>query len=247
MTPSVTKSGSRWWPRPPHRGSARHVVESDLRPEPAVQQRRRGRGRGQGLCTRAAPTKPLLPKAYRERYFPCLDVQGRDRHRWSDLGQGHRRLADLSGGDVVHPAADQCRSQLRRQRLRWDAHSPSWPALCNSSFAQMAAETTGPDPMIDGRSGRVQPAGRLDCPASVGVPDRLRSGRQSRFIGHEDTPKLAQTAISQNDVPRHAAADGHGRRRCQQHRQDRYPHVMAVRSARNGDVVDYSPSRGRSR
>ena len=52
----------------------------------------------------AAPTRPLLPKAYRERYFPGSTFQVVTATAGL-TSAGHRRLADLSGGDVVHPAA----------------------------------------------------------------------------------------------------------------------------------------------
>ncbi len=108
----------------------------------------------------------------------------------------------------------------------------------------MAAETTGPDPMIDAAE-----AAGFNQPVELDLPRPARSVYPTDFGAvvsrpegsapvYEDTPKLAQTAIGQNDVratPLQMAmvAAGAGNTG-----QIMAPHVMAEIRARNGDVVE---------
>ena len=83
----------------------------------------------------------------------------------------------------------------------------------------MAAETLGPDPMIEA----AQAAGFNDVPP-IDLPRAIESVYPTDFGSvvqtgptgtapvYEDTPKLAQTGIGQNDVRADAAADGARRR-----------------------------------
>ncbi|RUP37921.1 MAG: penicillin-binding protein 2 [Gordonia sp. (in: high G+C Gram-positive bacteria)] len=192
----------------------------------------------------AAPTKPLLPKAYRERYFP------------GSTFKVVTATAGLTSGKVTvdsptYPVVTSYTPPLTSKPIsNFDGNACGGTLLtilarsCNSSFAQMAAETTGPDPMIDAAE-----AAGFNQPVELDLPRPARSVYPTDFGAvvsrpdgsapvYEDTPKLAQTAIGQNDVratPLQMAmvAAGAGNTG-----QIMAPHVMAEIRARNGDVVE---------
>ncbi len=192
----------------------------------------------------ASPAKPLLPKAYRERFFP------------GSTFKVVTATAGLTSGAVTvdapdYPVVTSYTPPLTSRPISNFDGNPCGGTLftilaksCNSSFAQMAAQNTGPDPMI----GAAEAAGfnqqvPLDLPRpaqSVYPTDfgSVVSTPDGEAPVYEDTPKLAQTAIGQNDVrstPLQMAlvAAGVGN-----NGQIMAPHVMSEIRARNGDVVE---------
>ena len=115
---------------------------------------------------------------------------------------------------------------------------------CNSSFAQMAAETTGPDPMIDAAeaAGFNQPVeldlprpARSVYPTDFGAVVSRPGGFGSGLRGHARWPRppSARTTC-------HAAADGAVAAGAGNTGRMATSHVMAEIRARNGDVVESS-------
>jgi penicillin-binding protein A len=115
---------------------------------------------------------------------------------------------------------------------------------CNSSFAQMAAEQLGPEPMIDA----AEAAGFNDVPpidltrpvSSVYPTDfgAVVSQPDGAAPVHENTPALAQTAIGQNDVaatPLQMALVTAG---VANQGRIMVPHVTSEIRVRDGDVVE---------
>jgi peptidoglycan glycosyltransferase len=192
----------------------------------------------------AAPGKPLLPRAYRERFFP------------GSTFKVVTATAGLTSGQVTvsAPAYPEVTSYTppltTRPIANFGGESCGGTLLvilarsCNTSFAQMAAENLGPEPMIDA----AQAAGFNDAPP-IDLPRPAKSVYPTDFGAvvrkpagqapvYEDTPKLAQTAIGQNDVRATplemalvAAGVGNGGRIMT-------PHVMSEIRARDGDVVE---------
>jgi peptidoglycan glycosyltransferase len=192
----------------------------------------------------ASPQKPLLPKAYRERYFPgstfkvITTTAGLTSGKVTPTAPEYPVVTSYTPPLTTRPISnfggDACGGTLFTILAR----------SCNTSFAQMAAETLGPDPMIDA----AQAAGfnevpPLDLPrpaASVYPTDfgAVVRSPEGQAPVYEDTPKLAQTAIGQNDVRATplqmalvAAGAGNGGRIMT-------PHVMSEIRARDGDVVE---------
>ncbi|HPU38326.1 MAG TPA: penicillin-binding transpeptidase domain-containing protein [Microthrixaceae bacterium] len=191
-----------------------------------------------------APTKPLLPKAYRERYFP------------GSTFKVVTATAGLTSGAVTtgapdYPVVTSYTPPLTTKPINNFDGNPCGGTLmtilaksCNSSFAEMAAANTGPDPMI----AAAEAAGfnhsvplDLPRPAESVYPTEFGnvvSRPEGAAPVYEDTPKLAQTAIGQNDVratPLQMAlvAAGVGNTG-----QIMAPHVMAEIRAHNSDVVE---------
>ncbi len=192
----------------------------------------------------ASPAKPLLPKSYRERYFP------------GSTFKVVTTTAGLTSGAVTpqaptYPVVTSYTPPLTTRPISNFDGDPCGGTLftvlaksCNTSFAQMAAENLGPDPMIDA----AQAAGFNDVPP-IDLPRPAMSVYPTDFGSvvrrpdgqapvYEDTPKLAQTAIGQNDVRSTplqmalvAAGVGNGGRIMT-------PHVMSEVRARDGDVVE---------
>ncbi len=192
----------------------------------------------------AAPTKPLLPKSYRERYFP------------GSTFKVVTATAGLTSGAVTttspeYPVVTSYIPPLTTRAISNFGGAACGGTLmvvlarsCNSSFAQMAAENTGPDPMIAAAE-----AAGFNQSVPLDLPRPARSVYPTDFGSvvsrpegaapvYEDTPKLAQTAIGQNDVRATplqmalvaAGAGNDGRIMA--------PHVMSEIRARNGDVVE---------
>ncbi len=190
------------------------------------------------------PSKPLLPKAYRERYFP------------GSTFKVVTATAGLTSGAVTvdapdYPVVTSYTPPLTTRAINnFDGNACGGTLFtvlarsCNSSFAQMAAENTGPEPMIQAaEAAGFNQSVPLDLPRpaeSVYPTDfgSVVSDPEGAAPVYEDTPKLAQTAIGQNDVrstPLLMAlvAAGVGNTG-----QIMAPHVMAEIRARNGDVVE---------
>ncbi len=191
----------------------------------------------------AAPTKPMLPKAYREHYFP------------GSTFKIVTATAGLTSRTVTTETPDfpVVTSYTPPGTTRAISNFGGIPCggtlftilarSCNSSFAQMAAEVTGADPMI----AAAEAAGFNHVPP-LDLPRPARSVYPTDFgkvvatpAGkapvYENSAKLAQTAIGQNDVkatPLQMAlvAGGVGNRG-----EIMTPHVMAEIKARDGQVV----------
>lgn len=192
----------------------------------------------------ASPDKPLLARSYRERYFPGSTFKvvtatagltsGTVTTASPDFPVVTSYTPPLTTRPISNFGGRECGGTLLVVLAR----------SCNSSFAQMAAEQTGPDPMIDA----AEAAGFNDEPP-IDLPRAATSVYPTDFGAvvrrpegqapvYEDTPKLAQTAIGQNDVRATplqmalvAAGVGNGGRIMT-------PHVMSEIRARDGDVVE---------
>jgi penicillin-binding protein A len=192
----------------------------------------------------ASPDKPLLPKAYRERFFPGSTFK-------VVTATAGLTSTKVTVDQPVYPVVTSYTPPLTTRPISNFGGKECGGALlailarsCNTSFAQMAAENLGPDPMIDA----AQAAGFNDAPP-IDLPRPATSVYPTDFGAvvrrpdgqapvYEDTPKLAQTAIGQNDVRATplemalvAAGVGDGGRIMT-------PHVMSEIRARDGDVVE---------
>jgi penicillin-binding protein A len=192
----------------------------------------------------AAPQKPLLSRAYQDRFFP------------GSTFKIVTATAGLETGEVTetspeYPSVTSYTPPLTRRSLSNFGGASCGGTLfvilqrsCNSSFAQMAAEQLGPEPMIDA----AEAAGFNDVPpidltrpvSSVYPTDfgAVVSQPDGAAPVHEDTPALAQTAIGQNDVaatPLQMALVTAG---VANQGRIMVPHVMSEIRARDGDVVE---------
>lgn len=192
----------------------------------------------------AAPSKPLLSRAYQERYFP------------GSTFKVVTATAGLASGTVTettpsYPVLTSYTPPLTSRPIsNFDGNScggtlfPILAASCNSSFAEMAAQTLGPDPMI----AAAEAAGFNDTPPidltrpveSVYPTDfgAVVSRPEGTAPVYEDTPALAQTGIGQNDVaatPLQMALVAAG---VANQGRIMVPHVMDEVRARDGEVVD---------
>ena len=192
----------------------------------------------------AAPDKPLLSRAYQERFFP------------GSTFKIVTATAGLESGRVTETSPDypEVRSYtppLTRRSLSNFDGAPCGGTLftilqksCNSSFAEMAAEQLGPEPMIRAAEAagfnEVPPidltrATRSVYPTDFGAVVSKPAGAAPVY---ENTPALAQTGIGQNDVAATplqmamvAAGVANGGRIM-------VPHVMKEVTANDGDVVE---------
>lgn len=170
------------------------------------------------------PAKPLLTRAYRENYFP------------GSTFKVVTSAAGLESGLVtpdspVYPRSSGYVAPLTNRPLRNFGGETCGGALfdvlrvsCNTAFAQMGAETIGPDRMIE----RAKAFG-FDTDVPIDLPDPARSNFPDNFGKRlstieqfyarqggqplsttppgvepvyvvENTPALAQASIGQNDV-----------------------------------------------
>jgi peptidoglycan glycosyltransferase len=191
-----------------------------------------------------SPEKPLLARSYQERFFP------------GSTFKVVTATAGLTSGKVtetepVYPEVQSYTPPLTSRPIYNFDRSVCGGALftilqqsCNSSFAQMAAEQLGADPMIDAAEAagfNDTPPIDLTRPASSVYPTDFGdvvSKPEGAAPIYEDTPALAQTAIGQNDVAATplqmalvAAGVANGGRIM-------VPHVMAEVQARDGDTVE---------
>lgn len=140
----------------------------------------------------ADPRKPLLPKAYRERFFP---------------GSTYKVVtaaAGLVSGEVTedapaYPVASQYVPPQTSRPLRNFGGSSCGGTLfdilrvsCNTAFAQMAVDV-GPEPMIE----TAESFGFNSAPP-IDLPSPARSVFPTDF--EQNLPALAQSGIGQNDV-----------------------------------------------
>lgn len=190
-----------------------------------------------------SPEKPLLSRAYQDRFFP------------GSTFKVVTASAGLTEGVVtptepVYPTVQSYTPPLTNRPIFNFGRSSCGGDLfaileqsCNAAFAQMAAEQLGPEPMIE----RAEAFGFNDAPpidltrpAESVYPtdfgDVVERPADSAPVV-EDTPALAQTAIGQNDVAATplqmalvAAGIANGGRVME-------PRLMAEVRARDGEVV----------
>jgi peptidoglycan glycosyltransferase len=192
----------------------------------------------------AVPQKPLLTRAYQENYFP------------GSTFKMVTAAAGLESGNVTpaapdYPVVTSYTPPLTNQAISNFDGTPCGGTLfvitarsCNSSFAQMAVEQLGPDPMI----AAAERTGFNDTPP-IDLPDPARSVYPTDFGDvverppgrapvYSDSPRLAQTAIGQNDVratPLQMALVAAG---IAAGGEVPTPHVMSEVRARDGAVVE---------
>lgn len=191
----------------------------------------------------AAPQKPLLSRAYQDRFFP------------GSTFKVVTATAGLTSGKVTeteptYPVVQSYTPPLTNRPIFNFGRSACGGALfaileqsCNAAFAQMAAEQLGPDPMI----AAAEAAGFNDTPP-IDLTRPARSVYPTDFGSvvsrpegaapvYDDTPALAQTAIGQNDVaatPLQMALVAAG---VANEGRIMAPHVMGEVQARDGEVV----------
>lgn len=191
----------------------------------------------------ASPDKPLLSRAYQDRFFP------------GSTFKVVTASAGLTSGKVtetepVYPVVTSYTPPLTNKPIYNFDRSMCGGNLfeilqrsCNSSFAQMAAAQLGADPMIEA----AEAAGFNDVPP-IDLTRPARSVYPTDFGDvvstpegaapiYEDTPALAQTAIGQNDVsatPLQMALVAAG---VANEGRIMVPHVMSEVQARDGDTV----------
>ncbi|MFM7063191.1 MAG: peptidoglycan D,D-transpeptidase FtsI family protein [Actinomycetes bacterium] len=196
----------------------------------------------------AAPSKPLLARAYQDRFFP------------GSTFKIVTSAAGLTSGKVTeaapsYPVVTSYTPPLTSRPIRNFGNKPCGGTLfvvfdrsCNSSFAQMASEQLGPAPMVAAaRAAGFDQVPPIDLTRPVPSTYPVDFGPVVRTNAegvpiHADTPRLAQTSIGQNDVaatPLQMAlvaagvANGGSVMR---------PHVMAEVRAPDGAVVEtYEP------
>lgn len=197
----------------------------------------------------ADPAKPRLARAWRDRYAP------------GSTFKVVTAAAGLESGKVTvdspsYPVRTSYTPPLTRRPLRnfgGEACGGTLVALlrvsCNTGFAQMGAETLGPQPLIE-RSA----AFGFDSVPPIDLPGAVRSvfptdfGRQMRpgtdttAPIYENTPAVAQSAIGQYDVSASplqmalvAAGIANGG-------QIMRPHVLGSVTDRSGEVVKTLPN-----
>ena len=141
----------------------------------------------------AAPGQPMRPHQYQDRYFPGSTFK-------VVTGSIGLQTGKVTNEDPVY---DVMRSYLPAQTTRpisnfgGEACGGALPQIlkvsCNSAFAQMGAETIGPDDMVSGAG-----TWGFNAAAPIDLPDPARSVFPTD-VGN-NPPKLAQSSIGQNDV-----------------------------------------------
>lgn len=190
-----------------------------------------------------ASSNPLLPKAYRERYFPgstfkvVTATAGLTSGKVTTDSPTFPEDTSYTPPGTTHAIGNfggmSCGGTLFAILAR----------SCNTSFAQMAAEVTGPDPMVaaaEAAGFNQAPPIDLPRPAPSAYPTDFGNVTQrpdGKAPVYEDSAKLALTAIGQSDVrstPLQMAlvAAGVGNSG-----EIMTPHVMAEIRARDGEVV----------
>lgn len=196
-----------------------------------------------------AERKPMLSRAYQERFFP------------GSTFKVVTAAAGLTSGLVtptapVYPAVDSYTPPGTNRPIynfnRQVCGGNLFEILqrsCNAAFAEMAAAQLGPDPMIDASEAtgfNEAPPIDLTRPAASSYPTdfgSVVSRPEGQAPVYEDSAALAQTAIGQNDVaatPLQMALVAAG---VANGGEVMTPHVMSQIEARDGDVVaSYDPA-----
>lgn len=191
----------------------------------------------------ALETRPLLSRAYQDRFFPGSTFKVVTATAGVESGL-------VTETEPVYPSVTSYTPPLTNRSIGNFGGSSCGGTLfvilqrsCNTPFAQMAAEQLGAEPMIDA----AEAAGFNDVPPidltrpveSVYPTDfgPVVSRPEGRAPVYEDTPALAQTSIGQNDVaatPLQMALVTAG---IANGGDIMTPHVMARIETREGDVV----------
>jgi len=197
----------------------------------------------------AAEGDPLLAHSYQERYFPGSTFKVVT--AGAGLGMG-----TVTTEEPVYPVVTEYTPPLTRRPISNFGGSPCGGTLlvvlaasCNSSFAQMGVEQVGAEGMIAGAA-----AVGFNTEVPIDLPNPAESRYPTDFGAvvarpsgaapvNEDAPRLAQTAIGQNDVaatPLQMAMVAAG---VANEGEVMVPHVMANVRARDGEVVtSYEPA-----
>ena len=198
-----------------------------------------------------AADKPLLAKAYRDRYFP------------GSTFKVVTASAGLESGKITEttpnfPPANGYQPPLTTRKIsNFDGATCGGTLFdllrvsCNAGFAQMGSQILGPDTMLqEAEDYGFNDTPPIDLPGAVrsvfptDFGKRLRAGANPGDADiYEKTPQLAQASIGQNDVSATplemalvAGAIGNGGPMMT-------PHVMAEVRDRKREVVDtYQPS-----
>ena len=189
------------------------------------------------------PEKPLLSRAYQDRFFPGSTFK-------VVTATAGLTSGTVSEAEPTYPVVQSYTPPLTNRPIYNFGRSYCGGALfaileqsCNAAFAQMAAEQLGPDPMI----AAAEAAGFNDTPP-IDLTRPARSVYPTDFGSvvsrpegaapvYDDTPALAQTAIGQNDVaatPLQMALVAAG---IANKGRIMTPHVMSEVQARDGEVV----------
>lgn len=197
----------------------------------------------------ANPTKPRLARAWRDRYAP------------GSTFKVVTAAAGLESGKVTvdapsYPVRTSYTPPLTKRPLRNFGGASCGGTLvallrvsCNTGFAQMGAETLGPQPLIERSAafgfGSVPPIDLPGAVRSVFPTDfgrQVRPGTEASAPIYENTPAVAQAAIGQNDVSASplqmalvAAGIANGG-------QVMRPHVLASVNDRSGAVAKTLPN-----
>ncbi|MCP5026097.1 MAG: penicillin-binding protein 2 [Actinomycetia bacterium] len=150
---------------------------------------------------------PLLPRAYREIFFPGSTFKVVTAAAALESGQ-------ITAVEPVYPTVDEFVPPLTTHGIRNFGGSTCGGNLfealrvsCNTTFAQIGVEL-GPDALIAAAEGfgfNSAPPIDLPTPAASVFPveygELLSSAdEETPYDVYEDTPRLAQVAIGQNDV-----------------------------------------------
>jgi peptidoglycan glycosyltransferase len=178
-----------------------------------------------------APGDPLLAHTYQERYFPGSTFKIVTAGAGLDSGR-------VTESDPNYPVATEYVPPQTTVGIHNFGGSACGGTLvpiiqdsCNTAFAEMAAETLGPDIMIDG----AERVGFNSAPP-IDLPDPARSFFPTNF--DQNLPALAQAGIGQNDVqgtPLQMALVAAG---VANGGEIMRPTVMEEIRASDGDVVD---------
>lgn len=140
----------------------------------------------------AADGQPLLAHQYQERYFPGSTFKVITGSAGVESGQ-------VTPTQPVYPAVTSYTPPLTTQSISNFGGAVCGGTLfeilaksCNSSFAQMGVDL-GPDTMVDGAE-----AFGFNDVAPIDLPNPARSVFPTDYT--QNTPKLAQASIGQNDV-----------------------------------------------
>jgi peptidoglycan glycosyltransferase len=139
------------------------------------------------------PENPALARSYRERFAPGSTFKTVTAGAGLDSGL-------VTTTEPVFPFTDQYVPPLTTVPIRNFGGSSCGGALpeilvvsCNTAFAEMGAEVLGPDIMVDGAE-----AFGFNAAPPIDLPDPAESVFPTDF--DQDTPRLAQASIGQNDV-----------------------------------------------
>lgn len=141
----------------------------------------------------ADPENPALARSYRERFAPGSTFKVVTSGAGLDSGL-------VTTSEPIFPFTDQYTPPLTTVPIRNFGGSTCGGPLpeilvvsCNTAFAEMGAEVLGPDIMIDSAE-----AFGFNAAHPIDLPDPATSVFPTDF--EQDTPRLAQASIGQNDV-----------------------------------------------